>query len=207
MHFRRSCFLLAVGFTCSSVAATTIVPISQDRSIAAGNESIAAPDFGVFDANLGSAWQFSYLEPLLIHGEGGATVSDAVRGAGSHCAVTFALDAQVEYRFQGDIHGSASTAAAFSTARLSGPDGIVREFLAGPGGQPWDRVFDVSGVLTAGQYTLMLDTSAFNGDPVGGFATGGYNGSFSIVPEPASTIVWIAGLCLLRTRRRPRGIV
>lgn len=202
MHFRCSLLCLTIGFASWSAGATTIIPTSQDRFVYVANDRISAPDFAVFDAHIGNvATQYSFIESFLIHGEGEAIVGGQVRSTGTYCGVTFTLDGEVEYRFQGFIRGTAAMASAFSTARLSGPDGVIHEFLAGPQPGPWDVDFDVSGSLLPGHYTLVLSTTAFNGDPSGSSAFGSYNGNFSIVPEPQAAIALIAGFCLLRSRR------
>lgn len=204
MYTLRAGPALLIGCVVASAAGATIVPIAQDRHIYVqsrnGTERIDAVDFGLFHSFLpGSARQYSLIEPTLIHGDGGSSMGEPPewQSGASTCSVTLMLDEESEYRFAGEVRGHYGLAHTFSTARLGGPGGVIHEFLAAQGG-PDQIDFDVSGVLSAGEYTIFLSTLALNG--LHSSAVGEYDANLWI-PEPSSAAMVFMSACWLCRRR------
>lgn len=199
---QRTTISLISGFAllCFSTQAQPITPVSQNRFVQNTTQSITAADFGPFVASVPGASQNSQILPNMLTGTASIGVNDNNRNAQSHFEVTFDLSAPITYQLEGSVAGTYATASCTSSVTLL--DSLNQPiFDRTTNFLQWTRNFNVTDTLPAGQYTLRVDSTGFNGDPIGGFAVGSYNVTFSIVPEPATLASLAFMLCAARFRR------
>lgn len=192
--------ILIVLTATSAASADLLVPVDQSRFVR-GSGSVHATDFGPFIASVPGASQNSQILADSLIGSGAVGVNDSIRSAESRFQVTFEIAQPVEYHFSGALHGTYSTASSTSSAELldaaNHPIFFAETFFVA-----WDVPFDTTGTFMPGRYTMVLVSSAYNGDPIGGSAFGSFNGVLQVVPEPATLTGLGAAMIALSVWRR-----
>lgn len=202
------------------VSSGEVVLLTQERTAVAKSwdfsvrphiphdESWAAADFGLADVTLHPLGDMGYARHVSTLG---ATQIEAASDAygrrgyqswhgGSEVKflVTFRVDTPVTYRWAGSWMETAY-AGGRTALTLTGP-GVDLVYQRDTAQGIFDGVFDVSGVLAAGVYTLTANTSGRPGGVGLQIGYGGYNFTLS-VPGPGAMAV-VAPMLVMAARRR-----
>lgn len=186
------------GFVYTFQQRSITATASADFGAVVVTDSLAAPDFGPFNANLevvavstsgqhsgtGRAYQVSTLEPLRVFTDGGwsglrSGGPGGLGGGTSIFNVNFVLDASSPFTFRAGL--------VSDLFMFSGPNGFLIDL---PG--------DYAGTLQPGEYAISVTSSGSAGFPPSG---SGFFMDLNLVPTP-SVAAAFAPMALLAVRRR-----
>lgn len=206
----RTTIIMLATAACASAATAQISYISQNRyvearaSLATGPQSdaIYAPDFSLFDEEIirnfsdikgGAAAHASQYSTLNVNsiiasgtagGEFGPPAGSSSSTGISHLEVTFMLTQAADYSLNffanGDLSNYSFTGTSLDLTGFLFPGSTLSE----------------SGTLEAGEYTFIFDFGVS-----GAYGEGNFTFDFNVVPAPATSAVFVAGI-LATTRRR-----
>ena len=200
----------------SANVSATACETSGDSTSAIGPFSLSAgefcdlssPDPPIFDFLSGGA-SITMTQPTssIFDVVGGTSASSGCCSGGSAGAVdymlTFQLTTDTPYMFVGEVEAIAFFGSSSSASvTLMGPGGVVHsESISSSGGPDSGGtiMFDESGILTAGTYSIAAMGSS-NGGVQADFVDGDFAFTF-VVPAPGGLAV-LCGLLVPFTRRR-----
>lgn len=231
-RFEAALAALAAMSAFEGTSAGAITYISQQRQISvqgfvnnvSQGQLITAPDFNMFNRSItrplteNAGSMFASQNSLLLVDRITADCRSSVTVtsvsvneafAGSTLAVSFMLTAPSDYFIQQTHTSLGSTGTRPARAQLVGPDGVVFEWREDRNQPSTWPSGDVSGTLSAGTYSLMLEASVFTSS-IGGFGTLSSGISFAMtIPAPTGAAIGLGslGIFFLSRRRRTQSQV
>lgn len=196
---------------------TAILGSDFDDAFFTGSTSGVLPGGTPYAAGVGTNQHYEYAVTgptssfSSISASGSTTVTTTTSGAGTaqmlssnpgnEQVIEFTLDSSVDYTLSGMIETSLTNAGTANYVDLRRFDGITWQIVYTSIFLPNQQgTIASAGTLTAGQYRLGsgIALNAFGNQN----ESGSYNYQFDVVPEPATCLLAIPALALLRKKRK-----